>query len=51
MNMVAIDVRQIGNTYNTLSNAMSQPMLRVLLGLQPHTTTAYSLRVLRLVGL
>ncbi|HUW25170.1 MAG TPA: ATP-binding cassette domain-containing protein [Gallionella sp.] len=81
-------VRQIGNTYNTLSNGLeqmmtlgiliigawtvmnntdftigmlvafqmfagrlSQPMLRVLLGLQPPTTTAYPLRVLRLVGL
>lgn len=81
-------VRQIGNTYNALSNGMeqmmtlsiliigaytvmtntdftigmlvafqmfasrlSQPMQRVLLGLQPLTTTAYSLRVLRLVGL
>ncbi|MEO6975596.1 MAG: hypothetical protein ABI144_06925, partial [Gallionella sp.] len=49
-------VRQIGNTYNAVSNQMfasrvSQPMLRVLLGLQPLTTTAYPLRVLRLVGL
>jgi subfamily B ATP-binding cassette protein HlyB/CyaB len=86
-------VRQIGNTYNALSNGLeqmmtlgiliigawivmnntpesgqaftigmlvafqmfasrlSQPMQRVLLGLQPRTTTAYSLRVLRLVGL
>ena len=82
------NVRQIGNTYNVISNGLeqlmtllilivgaytvmnnndfsigmliafqmyaskvSQPMLRVLLGLQPLTTTAYSLRVLRLVGL
>jgi len=81
-------VRQIGNTYNVVSNGLeqmmtllilvvgawtvmttsdftigmliafqmysskvSQPMQRVLLGLQPLTTTAYSLRVLRLVGL
>src|SRR5512135_80799 len=33
------------------SGKISQPMLRVLLGLQPLTTTAYPLRVLRLVGL
>ncbi len=33
------------------SGKISQPMLRVLLGLQPLTATAYPLRVLRLVGL
>jgi subfamily B ATP-binding cassette protein HlyB/CyaB len=37
--------------FQMFASRLSQPMQRVLLGLQPLTTTAYSLRVLRLVGL
>jgi ATP-binding cassette, subfamily B, bacterial HlyB/CyaB len=37
--------------FQMFASRLSQPMLRVLLGLQPLTTTAYPLRVLRLVGL
>ena len=37
--------------YQMFASRLSEPMQRVLLGLQPLTTTAYSLRVLRLVGL
>jgi subfamily B ATP-binding cassette protein HlyB/CyaB len=37
--------------FQMFASRLPQPMQRVLLGLQPLTTTAYSLRVLRLVGL
>ncbi|MEQ1527598.1 MAG: hypothetical protein ABL911_12755 [Gallionella sp.] len=37
--------------FQMFASRLSQPMLRVLLGRLPLTTTAYSLRVLRLVGL